>query len=535
MAQIRYLDDAGHIQTVDLGSGRFTVGRVASCNIMFVDDMVSREHLEIQPADDGHYTIRDLGSRNKTFVNGEAVTETILTGGDVVRVGDHVLEFLNDYAHPNKIGLDFLTPDREDPPDCDWIKIKTPLTLTTDQLGRLSGIVCNQGVLVRPEGVVDTALSYLIVDLQAERGFVAIRGEGKRDLKVICQRGLSRAPGTGLMPASESFVFSAVLQQVAGRYPKSGAPISEKVGYASTAMVAPMVYRGDVIGLVYLDRTAAKRSFTASALQQFAAAASQMAALTASATHRLSRSAEREGRAHMSYIRRMHAELTPQLAEVSGFEIASRLLPGHGRCGDLCDVFEVSEEGLCAVVVDSGGHGMLGLGQAASIRMALGTALRLPGAIEDMGAAFNAMNEALSALPGRRFVACCAVYLDIGASRLNYINAGAAMPLLLPAATRLQILDYPSLVLGTDTKYTYETTTVDLPTAFRLILHTDGLVESGNASGEGFGDDRLRDVLLDAASFTNPEQMVRIVTEALGKHTAGHNSDDDALVLVIGR
>lgn len=178
---------------------------------------------------------------------------------------------------------------------------------------------------------------------------------------------------------------------------------------------------------------------------------------------------------------------------------------------------------------------MLGLTQATAIRVALRTALSLPDAIEDMGATFDALNQTLAALPGRRFVPCCVAYLDVGASRLSYINAGTSMPLLLPAATRLQVLDYPSLILGTDAEYTYETTTVDMPAVFRFIMHTDGLVESGNASGEGFGDDRLRSVLLEKRSFTDPETMVQIVAESLEKHTAGHKCDDDALVLVVGR
>jgi DNA-binding NtrC family response regulator len=48
---------------------------------------VSRVHAALQASDAG-LRIRDMGSRNGTFVNGERVTEAPLRGGDVVRIGD---------------------------------------------------------------------------------------------------------------------------------------------------------------------------------------------------------------------------------------------------------------------------------------------------------------------------------------------------------------------------------------------------------------------------------------------------------------
>ena len=535
MAHLRYLDDAGHIRTAELAQGRFVIGRVASCNITFVDDLISREHAQIEPGQDGRYHIRDLGSRNKTYVNGELAAETALAAGDVVRIGDRVLEFLDDGAGLEKVDLEFLTPDRTDPPGCEWIKIKTPLTLSLAQLGRLSGLAGDFGVLVRPEDVVEAALSYLIVDFQAERGFVALRGDTKRDLRIVSQRGLARAPRGSLTPVSQTFVYSALLQQVAGRYPDSASQIQSKAGFAAAGMVAPLVYRNDTIGVMYVDRPATKRTFSASELQQFTAAGAQLGAMMATATRRLSQSAARQGRAFMSHVRRVQTQLTPTLPELDDFDVADQLVAGHGRCGDLCDMVRVGEGGACSLVVDSGGHGVLGLAQAAAIRTALRTALSVPEAATDLGEVFSALNQALIGLPGRQLVACCAVRLDLTAGRLSYVNAGTAMPLLLPAATRLQTLEHPSLILGTDAEYSYDTTTVDLPPDFRLVLYTDGLVDSCNAGGEPFGEERLKTVLLDPTAFGSPNEMVATVIRAFNEHLAGNPHDDDALIMVIGR
>ena len=66
MANLRYIDDAGNPQIKSLDMEQFLIGRAASCNIVFDDDMISREHVRIDMEADGRYRIKDLGSRNKT-------------------------------------------------------------------------------------------------------------------------------------------------------------------------------------------------------------------------------------------------------------------------------------------------------------------------------------------------------------------------------------------------------------------------------------------------------------------------------------
>jgi pSer/pThr/pTyr-binding forkhead associated (FHA) protein/tetratricopeptide (TPR) repeat protein len=62
------------------------VGRVAPADIAIDDDSVSRKHAEIVRSTKG-VLIRDLGSANGTFLNGERVTEAPLSPGDVLRFG----------------------------------------------------------------------------------------------------------------------------------------------------------------------------------------------------------------------------------------------------------------------------------------------------------------------------------------------------------------------------------------------------------------------------------------------------------------
>lgn len=56
------------------------------CELVIADKAVSRIHFELDPAPDGLW-VRDLGSRNGTYVNGVLVSEARVPAGSVLRVG----------------------------------------------------------------------------------------------------------------------------------------------------------------------------------------------------------------------------------------------------------------------------------------------------------------------------------------------------------------------------------------------------------------------------------------------------------------
>ena len=77
--------------------GAITIlGRDDSADIILDDPGISRRHSELRVTTDGpHFvtTIRDLGSTNGTFVNGERITSEHLEDGDRVTVGRTSITF----------------------------------------------------------------------------------------------------------------------------------------------------------------------------------------------------------------------------------------------------------------------------------------------------------------------------------------------------------------------------------------------------------------------------------------------------------
>jgi pSer/pThr/pTyr-binding forkhead associated (FHA) protein len=74
------------------GPGDYFLGRGQECHVRFNSDWVSRQQCLLRVTGD-RASVRDLGSRNGTLVNGQLVgQERILCQGDQVQVGPVVFE-----------------------------------------------------------------------------------------------------------------------------------------------------------------------------------------------------------------------------------------------------------------------------------------------------------------------------------------------------------------------------------------------------------------------------------------------------------
>jgi hypothetical protein len=76
----------------DMGGAVIGIGRASDNDVILDDPMVSRHHCQLK-LQHGAYSFTDLGSRNGSTVNGEAVSQVALGPGDLIRIGDTEIEF----------------------------------------------------------------------------------------------------------------------------------------------------------------------------------------------------------------------------------------------------------------------------------------------------------------------------------------------------------------------------------------------------------------------------------------------------------
>ena len=85
--KLKVLDGKHAGQDVSVSGTKFFIGRAEDCQLRPGSDMVSRHHCVLL-VDDGYVGVRDLGSKNGTYVNAERLTgERELHAGDHLKVG----------------------------------------------------------------------------------------------------------------------------------------------------------------------------------------------------------------------------------------------------------------------------------------------------------------------------------------------------------------------------------------------------------------------------------------------------------------
>jgi pSer/pThr/pTyr-binding forkhead associated (FHA) protein len=91
LLQVKRGPNAG--STFLLDADLSSVGRGTDSDVFLDDITVSRKHAMFERRDSGEWFVRDAGSLNGTYVNGEQVDETKLANGDQVQIGRFKLTF----------------------------------------------------------------------------------------------------------------------------------------------------------------------------------------------------------------------------------------------------------------------------------------------------------------------------------------------------------------------------------------------------------------------------------------------------------
>ncbi|HEU0306805.1 MAG TPA: FHA domain-containing protein [Lysobacter sp.] len=89
---IAYPPDAAAVSRWLRPEGRLRIGRDPACDVVIAHPSVSRMHAELYHQDD-RWRLRDLGSKNGSFVDGIAVTDHPIPGDCWLRFGDSYCDF----------------------------------------------------------------------------------------------------------------------------------------------------------------------------------------------------------------------------------------------------------------------------------------------------------------------------------------------------------------------------------------------------------------------------------------------------------
>jgi len=221
--------------------------------------------------------------------------------------------------------------------------------------------------------------------------------------------------------------------------------------------------------------------------------------------------------------------LLPESApEFPGYDIAGRSVSASEVGGDWYDFLPLDQDSLGLAIGDASGHGL----PAALMARDVVIGLRM-GIEREMKAGYvlAKLNRVIHAsLLSSRFVSLFYGELEHNGS-FFYFNAGHH-PALLVDATGCTELESGDPVLGPLPSVRFRRRFAHLDRGAMLALYTDGVIERRSASGELFGVDRLRKLLMNGLDRPASELVARCFEEVERFGTADAEKDDATLVIV---
>lgn len=527
------------------------LGRALDCQVHIRDLTVSRRHARITRID-GRYMIEDLGSGNGTYVNDQAVTRHFLTHRDVIRVcsarfvfeeverpADNVTMLGSSEAQPQIVKtVDAARPFYEDAAALTAVSSPKELLRMASRLKTVYAVSEAISNILDLDELLREILNRLFeVFPKTERAFIMLIDEKGEKLipKAVKRR---RESDNAELTVSRTILHEVMTRRhsvlsrdaMEDQRFKSGHSVAN---FGIRAMMAaPLVWRGETLGIVYLD-SQALATFSQADLELLTGIAGQSAAALGSA------------RLHEELLRRQRLEQDLHLAEriqqsflprripkIEGYTFCARYDPAYEVGGDFYDFVRLPDDRLGIVVGDVSGKGI-----SAALYMArLTRDLRYFALAEsDPARVLKWMNRAvIESGQDDIFVTLIYAVLDAQKRQLVIANAGH-----MPAVVRrldeqvvLSLDKVSGLPLGVLPDPEYASETFDLEPGDSVLLFTDGLVEAMDPAQRMYGMERLTRVMSRGPS--DAISVLDRVVRDLQRHVAEAAQFDDTTIVCLG-
>lgn len=277
------------------------IGRDPGCGIVLQDPKVSRRHVMLRRISGQTYRITDLESRGGCYLNDARITSMELANGDIIRIGDTYLRFMN-HAESTPMPIPV-------PPDVTTTSEFEPFKLLHDakrlrrdyeRLRAAHEVNQAVGTEQRPEKIARRILDAAFSLLPAERGIVALFRDGSTTpfVTVTHVRGhsdevveLSKTLVEFVVKERQGMIFSDAVQDERIRLAES----IHDIGMRSIICV-PLMHENKVYGVIQLDSLDSSHAFHQDDLDLFGMIASAAALALANVllTHTLDDVREQE-------------------------------------------------------------------------------------------------------------------------------------------------------------------------------------------------------------------------------------------------
>lgn len=225
--------------------------------------------------------------------------------------------------------------------------------------------------------------------------------------------------------------------------------------------------------------------------------------------------------------------LPHEIPKLKGLEIAARYLPMSSVAGDFYDFIVVDEKHVGILVADVSGHGLSAALIASMLQVAL--AAQSPHAW-DPARVLAGLNQSLCGRFKYHYVTAIYVFVDLERNFVSYAGAGHPPLLLWRASARAvsEVLQN-GLILGLFPDQTYSAVEIPIEPGDRVLLYTDGILETESPSEQEFGLGHFKGFLESNRNLKADMFADSLLGElsSWSQHTNGEGRTDDLTLLAI--
>ena len=548
MKELQILSPDGKSRMIPFEGDRFCLGRSTTVELSYPNDSgLSRQHTLLEREGE-NWTVVDLGSKNGTMLNGQPLTaKAVLKSGDRIMAG-HLIMICDGMASRSSnpvVVFDAPEPEGSDASSTTVITnlesiMRADEKAKQEAKGESSGLASAQVAALiragnelsgnRPLPELFRFILELAIDaVKGDRGILLTLENGQ--LVPQANRGegfhISSTVRNRVVDSGASVLVRDTAHDEALRERKS--IVEQNI---RSLIAVPLQTGKEIIGIIYIDSPSILRQFSKDDLNLLTVMANVAAVRI-----------EHTRLAEMERAKQIMARDLDQAAEIQqlylpsvaptikGLDLAGHNAPCRTVGGDYFDFFPYEGNRVAMVLGDVSGKGM-----PASLMM-MGLQARVQALAEepkDLASVMTRLNRLTCAnCPANRFITVFFCILNGETGELVFCNAGHNPPVIVRNNGDHEQLE-GGPVIGIIPSIEYKEYRITLEVSDTLVIYSDGVTETADASDDEFETERLAATVRRNRHLPASE-IVNLIRQAVTTHAAGAPQSDDITIMIARR
>lgn len=295
----------------------------------------------------------------------------------------------------------------------------------------------------------------------------------------------------------------------------------------------PLLVRSKLIGILTVYNKEEEEEFSEQDERLLSIIGTQSAQVVENARLQEEEQALKKMRHEVELAAKIQKQLLPkEQPSLKGYELCGRNVTARSVGGDYYDFIQLDSSKWAICLGDVCGKGM-----PASLLMSnLQALLRgqityqpSPGELlQNTNRQFHQSTDA------EKFVTLFVGILDTESHTLQYSSGGHEFPFLVHSDNSFRRLQSGGIPLGVMNNQEYEEETVELEPDDKLVIFSDGIIDSQDSEDKMFGEDRLEKLVLEEGAHSADQLMENIFNASI-EHNAEAQLFDDMTMVVLSR